>query len=324
MKTKRALLPATVTTVFSFLGVLLIQPVRAQTLNPPYIVDPDQPYAGKTYSEWTAAFWRYYTSLPTTNSPFERPAGYPIAPLSTAQSGPVWFLCGNYLPGGNYNFSDTIPGGVALFTAVTVIEKDNTACPDPTNYTEDQLRAFAKASEDKATNMTVTIDGVAVNFLDSALTSPYRVQSPAFDYTCPAVHNVLDDVFGKHCYRTNTGTPYTITGAVEDGVFLMITPLSAGHHTIVGTWAFPPSLNETWTRNLTVLPVALTVSTNGSAGNLVLSWPQTPDTYSVETVTSPDSSQWQPANLTPILSNGVYQAATQMGPDSQFFRLRMN
>jgi len=325
MKTKR---PLILTTVFGFLGVLLMQPARAQTFNT-NVLDPDQPYAGKTYSEWATAFWQYYAGLPTTNNPFERPSGYPIAPLGTGQSGPVWFLCGNFLPGSPpvYTYTDTVPGGVALFTEVSLDEWGNDRCLPPPPLTEAQLRATAAANEDYATGMTVTIDGVAVNYIDDVMTTPYRVQSTYFSYTTPASHSVLFDVFGRQCYYPNPGgPPFAIDGAVVDGVFLMITPLSAGQHTIQASLSFFPHFNisETWIRTLNVLPVTLTARAGNSPGTLLLTWPQTPDTYTVETSDSLDSQQWRSANLTPALSNGAYQVSTQTGTNHQFFRLRMN
>jgi hypothetical protein len=296
---------------------------QGQTRNPG-VVDPDQSYAGKTYSEWATAFWQYYASLPTTDNPFERPTGYPIAPLGTGQNGPVWFLCGNFLPGGYFTYTDTVPGGVALFTAVALDEFGNDRC-DGITYTEAQMRANAASRENAVTGMTVTIDGVAVNFIDDVMTSPYRVQSTFFDYTCPSIHNVLYGVLGRLCYPPGDGTPYTINGAVVDGVFLMLTPLSAGQHTVQGSFNIPSVTSELWIRTLNVLPVTLTISAGSSAGSVALSWPQTPDTYTVETADALNPQQWWPAtNLTATLSNGVWQASTPMGTSSQFFRLRMN
>lgn len=135
---------------------------------------------------------------------------------------------------------------------------------------------------------------------------------------------MLHDVFGETCYQNIIGTPITINGVIEDGVFLMIAPLSAGKHVVHGNWAFPPSLSESWTRNLTVLPVALSVDANAQPGNLVLSWPQTPDTYSLQVSTGLNPSDWQPANLNVTTNGGVLQATAPIGPDSQFFRLQLN
>src|SRR5262245_1323063 len=73
---------------------------------------------------------------------------------------------------------------------------------------------------------------------------------------------------GTPVYQNSSGTPYTINGAVEDGVFLLFGPLSVGEHVIHSTVAFSGDFSETWTRHLIVLPVALTGSANSQSENL--------------------------------------------------------
>jgi hypothetical protein len=322
MKTKRTMI---LTIACGVLTLFATRSANAQTLNQG-IIDPTSPYAGKTYSEWVAGFWQYYMSLPATNNPFVYDPAYPVTPLSKGQSGPAWFLCGNYAAGGTHVYTNTIPGGIALFAGITDIEWDHVGCPYDNTYTEEQLRAFAKATEDGATNMTCTIDGVAIGGLTNVMTSAYRVQSPVFSYTCPAVHNILYDLFGAYCYQRNTGIPYTNHGAVEDGVFLMIAPLSAGSHVIHTTCALTlnPPYAANFTHYLTVKPVALTVSGSPQPGNLMLNWPQTPDSYSVQTSPSLNPADWQPANLIVTTNNGIVQATAPVGTTNQFFRLQLN
>src|SRR5262249_46340711 len=147
--------------------------------------------------------------------------------LGVGQSGPVWFIGGNYASGGTHSFTNTIPAGVALFLLITDIEQDNTGCPT-NNFAEAQLRAMARTFQNSATNMSCTIDGVSLTGLTNVLTTPYRVQSTAFAYTCPPVHNVLYDLFGETCYQNSLALNYTVPLAAEDGVFLLIAPLPAG------------------------------------------------------------------------------------------------
>ena len=85
-------------TAYVLLAVLLTQPAKAQTINPG-IIDPTNTYAGKTYAEWAAAWWQHFMSLSATITPYHRSPPYPDAPLSTGQSGPVWFMLGT-LPSG--------------------------------------------------------------------------------------------------------------------------------------------------------------------------------------------------------------------------------
>src|SRR5262245_16352164 len=92
----------------------------------PGIVDPTNSYAGKTYSQLAAGWWQYYMSLPMTNNPLNYIPGNPPVPMSTGQSGPVWFMGGNYFGGGTLSFANTIPS-VGLFLLISAIEKDNAA-----------------------------------------------------------------------------------------------------------------------------------------------------------------------------------------------------
>ena len=105
----------------------------------------------------------------------------------------------------------------------------------------------------------------------------------------------------------------------------MIAPLSAGSHLIHTTCAFPSaSFLATFTHHLTVQPAALTVNASAQPGNLVLSWPQTPDSYAVQTSPSLSPADWQPANLVVTTNNGILQATAPLGTTNQFFRLRLN
>jgi hypothetical protein len=321
MQTKRSLI---LTTAFDLLAVLLLQTAPAQTINPG-VIDPTNTYAGKTYSEWSAVWWQHFVSLPSTNNPSWFDSLHPVIPLSLSQSGPVWFIGGNYPSGGTHLYTNTIPGGIGLFLLVAAHEGDNATCPITNSYTEAQLRAAQKSVVDGVTSMTCTIDSVAVSGLTSVLTSPYRVQSTVFDYTCPAVHNYLYDHRSLTCYQNSSGTPYTITGAVEDGVFLMVAPLSVGSHVIHVTCAFPAfGLTSDFTHYLTVKPVALAVDASAQPGNLVLSWPQTPDNYTVRSSPGLSPPDWQPADLIVTTNNGILQATAPVGTTNQFFRLRLN
>ena len=293
----------------------------AQTLNPG-IVDPTNTYAGKTYSELAAGWWQHYMSLPTTNNPFVYILNHPI-PLSVGQSGPVWFIAGNYETGGTHNYSNTIPAGVALFLLITDIEQDNAGCPT-NDFTEAQLRTFAQTYQNDATNMTCTIDGKAVIGLTNVLNTPYRVQSTAFAYTCPPVRNVLHDLAGDSCYQNALGSDYTIPLAVEDGVFLLLSPLSAGHHVIHVTGAYiPGNFTENWTHYLTVQPVPLSVEVDTQPGQLRLTWQDSPDIYTLESSPVPNSTNWQASSASVVLSNGTFQVIVPTAQTNQFFRLRI-
>jgi hypothetical protein len=216
---------------------------------------------------------------------------------------------------------------VGLFLIITGIERDNAVCP-PTSYNEPALRTSAGTAENHAINMSCTIDGVTINQIDNVFTTPYRVQSPAFSYTCPAVHNYLYDYRngGLSCYQNDSGIPYMIDGAIMDGVFLMISPLSIGSHVIHATaqFSFSPPIWGNFTHYLTVQPTPLSIALSRNR-QFVLSWAQTLDNYTLESSLSLAPPNWQAVtNLSLSLANGIYRATGPIAGTNQFFRLRPN
>lgn len=79
-----------------------------------------------------------------------------------------------------------------------------------------------------ATALSVSIDGRTVNNI-STPASPYRATSPVFSYTAPA-DNIISYPPANICPLSFPAQ--TVTGAVADGVYVMLTPLSVGPHTL--------------------------------------------------------------------------------------------
>jgi hypothetical protein len=226
---------------------------HADDANPSILPPNSRPY-GKTYGQWEAAHWQWLYSLQVASNPLFKDGN---VDLSLSQPpGPVWFLGGTFSttpgPGGPVNLANrtgTVPAGKALFFPIIDFEIDNAVPPPGTNttFTTAELRAQAKAVMDGASGITCTIDGVAVNNLANVLTTPYRVTTPVFNYRLPATDNV-DQFFGANISGL-------ITGAVADGVSLMLAPLPPGQHTIHFTGAIPSfSFALDITYNITVTP----------------------------------------------------------------------
>jgi hypothetical protein len=214
----------------------------------PHILPPDSPAFGKTYGEWSAAWWQWAYSLETIHHPL-----FNTADVSAGQTGRVWFLGGAFSGTGPVTRNCVIPEGKALFFPILDVVNDNTACPTPTSYTTDELRAVAKGIQDQASGMTCTIDGRSVQGLSDPIHTPYRVQSPVFSYVAPPVNNVLES-FGATCYNNPSGIPFTVDGAIADGVFLMVAPLPVGQHTLKFGGTLPPfGLTVDVTYNITVV-----------------------------------------------------------------------
>jgi hypothetical protein len=115
----------------------------------------------------------------------------------------------------------TIPTGTRLFFPLLNTEQDNLG--SPITYTVDQLRQFAKDAEDNPTELHASIDGVPVQDLTA-----YRVQSPVFSYSMPSFAPPDQNVaqfFGIDFAGT-------VSPAVGDGYYLLLTPLPRGEHVI--------------------------------------------------------------------------------------------
>jgi len=200
--------------------------VSGENLNPGIIPPQAHPY-GKSYGEWSALWWQWAYKLPVTGHPWFDATG---ADAAAGQSGPVWFLCGKagltlLEPGhliGVATRNITVPPGKALFFPILNWEDDNVGRDVP--LTIEQLWVEIKGLQDGATNMTCEIDGRPVEGLSNGLTTPYRVQSPVFSYWLPPADN-----FYQFSGYDLSGTIYP---AIADGVFLMLTPLSPGQHTL--------------------------------------------------------------------------------------------
>ena len=134
---------------------------------------------------------------------------------------------------------------------------DNTACPitDFTTNSADVLAAEAAAGwAGAATQTTCTIDGVTVPGLENPTNTIYNVVSTPFSYTTAKKDNIVAVAEGEPCLPGGL----TVYPAVADGVYLMVSPLSPGKHTIhfvgVAGPLISPFLKLDITYELTVLP----------------------------------------------------------------------
>jgi hypothetical protein len=272
---------------------------------------------GKTYSDYSAGWWQWNFSLPTTNSPIQD-----TAPINTGQFGHVWFLGGTFGTGsGTRVRSGNVPEGTSLFFPIVDAWADDADCPVFDSFDTATLRGFAQSYIDPATNMTCVIDGVAVGGLSNSITSQYRVQSPVFGYTAPAAHNYLYDLFGATCFTNDTGTPFTVDGAVADGIYLMVAPLPVGQHTIHFTGDLS-GFYEDITYNLNVTQNSYTLTVSRQGGQAMIAWPQASN-YVLEATGSLSNPDWEPAGLPVQAVDGQFQVALPVGSGAQFFRLHL-
>ena len=177
---------------------------------------PVQSHAfGKTYAEWSAAWWQWALSIPSDHHPLTD-----TADCSTGQSGPVWFL-GGYFGSTTAARHCNIPPGKALFFPILNVECSTLEPPPFYGSNEQELSDCAKSFVDPAVNLFAEIDGVAVRNLGQ-----YRTQSPLFSFSVPEP-NVLF-VAGP-----------AIGQSVSDGYYLLVPPLPVGEHTLHFGGTFP-------------------------------------------------------------------------------------
>lgn len=192
----------------------------------PGVLPPNSNAFGKTYGEWSAAFWEWAYSLPAT--PDHPLIADGAMDCSLGQSGKVWFLGGTYTANpdpndprivvGTADRECTVPTGKALFFPIINAECDTIDEGDVGDgMPEEDLRNCANDLIDavKPDNLSATIDGVPVANL-----ADYRADLPLFPIESlpdPNLKGVPPGEYGD---------------AVADGYYLMLPPLSAGEHEI--------------------------------------------------------------------------------------------
>jgi hypothetical protein len=182
------------------------------------------PY-GYSYEEWSAKWWQFYMGQSTNHIEW---VGNPD--ISRGPASRVRFLNGSPVTTTETR-QVTIPAETPLFFAILGFVADNTACPVTAFTTNGPDIIAAEAAggwSGAATLTTCTIDGVPVAGMDEPTNTIYNVVSPSFSYTTAEFGNVLGLVEGEPCIPGGL----TIYPAVADGVYLMLSPLSPGKHTI--------------------------------------------------------------------------------------------
>jgi hypothetical protein len=192
----------------------------------PGVLPPHSRPDGKTYGQWGAAWWQWAYSFPAEINPILDETG---AFSGLGQSGPVWFLAGS--SGATVERACTVPFGKAIFFPIINVLNDY-PCPPSSNFEPapgQSLADFLTQADDwymnHVTALAVEVDGVALQNLRE-----YRGTSRLFHVKAdPSLESVMDPCI--------TGTPQP---AVSDGYWVMLAPLTPGHHILhfTGTYTF--------------------------------------------------------------------------------------
>jgi hypothetical protein len=178
------------------------------------IVPPGAKFHGKTYGEWSAAFWQYALAQPLEGHLF---LDTPEYDFSSGQKGDVWYVGA---PDGPLTREVFLPSGKALLLTIRDVEVSSLEAPPFYGATEAEQCAMANWFADHIVEVYCEINGVPVpNLWD------YRASSPQFEFTAPSPW-----IWGE------TGGTAT---SVSDGYFVMV-ELPKGRHTIHygGTYHF--------------------------------------------------------------------------------------
>jgi hypothetical protein len=166
------------------------------------VVPPNQTFEGKTYGEWSAAWWQWAASIRASTSPITDTTG---EHCGVGQHGPVWFLAGTTGGSALTSRTCTVPGGKGILFPIINAEC-STVQGDGT--TEAELRACAVDLIDHVTKASASVDGVPVDLGRPLAKSPFRVQSPLFD-----IRFVPNNPFGA---------PNGSGQAVSDGFWVLL------------------------------------------------------------------------------------------------------
>jgi hypothetical protein len=210
-----ALKPLLATAILALLVATSTAQAAGRNPNPGIAPPNSNPY-GQSYGEWSGAWWQWAYSIPVDMNPVADPTGEFAA---VGQSGPVWFLAGNF--GGTTVRNAAVPAGKALFFPII-----NTVWINLPDYGDDpwsdEQRAFARSIIgpfiDNAFDLSCTIDGVAVQDFGS-----YRAITPdGAEYLVTLPENNITGFLPAGTYGPS----------VDDGIYLMLAPLTRGSHTI--------------------------------------------------------------------------------------------
>src|SRR5205809_829879 len=188
------------------LGLLLLAEIASAESD---IFSPHSKPFHKTFSQWSAEWWQFVLSFPTSENPLLDSTGEKCA---IGQHGPVWFLMGAL--GGSVERRCSVPARTALFFPVVNLVNVNT-----NTQTAEALRAEIASCFDGVTTLSVEVDGTPIEGLQRH-PDRFRVRSVAFDVTLPAKN--LFEVFAV-VLPSGIYSP-----AVSDGFYIMLKPLDVG------------------------------------------------------------------------------------------------
>jgi hypothetical protein len=199
--------------LFSFLLTAL--PASGSTPSSVDVIHPDHSMAqtGKTYEEWSAAWWKYVLEIPFENNPLFDETG---ENCNFAQSDDVFFLVSTAGGVAIRNECRVPAGKVIFFALVGTVKFKEVDGPEPEIAARASIQGVSKSMRE----LRARVDGEDVGISLFPRSTPLRTLSPPGFFTIDAPEN---NVFGLAPNQYH---------AVADGFYLMLAPLTPGPHEI--------------------------------------------------------------------------------------------
>jgi hypothetical protein len=198
------------------------------------VLGPEGKIRGKTYEQWSAAWWRWvWGGAASTHPTLDTTGEF----CGVDQAGPVFFLAGTF--GGAATRACTIPRGKLVFFPIIAASADNCGVPPADQLTVPELIAYQEQFDENITAVELTVDGTVIGTNKDEL-SPFLTDVTRFSYSVPE-EDSLYDLFGME-FAGRCSPSFSV------GYFVML-DLAPGMHTLhfAGAQANGFSLETTYT-----------------------------------------------------------------------------
>jgi hypothetical protein len=208
----------------------------------PNLYAPHSTVRGQTLGQWSAAWWQWAFSHNVDQSPFFDETG---ARAGLGDVGKVFFLTGVVNTSGTAERTITLPSGKPVFFPI-LNNECSTVEGNGTTAAELDACQNALLPQDTTQPLHTTIDGVSLSNAD--IHSRYEI-SPPFEFTLPSQGVNVLEYFG-----VPGALPGVTSLSVAHGFWVMMKPLSLGHHDINFGGGDPNVFALDITYHITVVP----------------------------------------------------------------------
>lgn len=261
------------------------------------LLDPSQPYGGKTQVEWAEAWTRWIYSIPAgARHPQTERTGVAQA---QGQSGPVWFLAGPPPQTTAPARHILVPAGRILVVPTDGVSALNRV-PGDTQAGNYILGLYTNRL---TTSVECRLDGVTWTNL-----SPYEVATTLYDGVTVA----------------GTGVPPEVAGpGMTWGTFLPIAPPAPGRHKLTLTSRAPGQSAGSVTYEIDVVPglPELGAGQPHSGPGVEVRWPASARGYALQEATSLPTGPWTPVLATQETNDIHIRATLPTSGTAGFVRL---